>query len=50
MLALVKGGIPYDVAFELDDDWRRAFCVIFGELDGGTFNWGSMQFEEPSSS
>lgn len=47
---LVKSGVPFDTAFALDDPMRQAFCIIFGEMEGGKFNWASMAFEEPKGS
>ena len=44
---LIRNGWPPDVAFRLDDTTRRGFCVALGEMDGGTFNWRSMEFEVP---
>lgn len=46
-LYLISKGIPYDIAFSLDATERTAWCVIFGELDGGTFNWSSGAWERP---
>jgi hypothetical protein len=48
-LLLVKNGVPFDLAFSLDHHHRVAFCIIMGELDGGTFNWTQMAFEEPKT-
>ena len=44
---LVKCGIPFDVAFDLDYEMRQALSIIAGELEGGKFNWDLMAFEEP---
>ena len=38
---LVKNGVPYDVAFTLEDDWVAAYCIAFGEMDGGTFDFNA---------
>jgi hypothetical protein len=46
---LVKNGVLFDTAFGMDDDWRQALCVVFGELEGMRFNWATMAFEEPKS-
>lgn len=48
ILWLVKNGVPYDVAFSLDPTELQAYTIIFGEFEGKKFNWGSMQFEDPS--
>lgn len=31
-LWLVKNGVPYDVAFSMDDDERTAHVIVFGQL------------------
>ena len=46
-LALVKNGIPYDKAMKLSPARRLAFCIIFGELDGGKWNWDRMGWDDP---
>jgi hypothetical protein len=42
----VKNGIPFDVAFCLDDVDRMAWCIIMSEFLGRRFNWSRMEFEE----
>ena len=44
---LVRSGVPFDVAFGMDETMRAAFCIVFSEMDGNKFNWSSMEFEEP---
>ncbi len=46
-LWLVKNGVPFDVAFGLDDVMRAGWCIIFSEMEGNKFNFTTMQFEEP---
>lgn len=46
-LFLVDHGVPFDVAFQLDDLTRTAFCIIVSEHQGATFNWNRMAFEDP---
>jgi len=46
-LWLVKNGVPFDVAFSLDDLERTAYAIAFSEMEGAKFNWDSMRFEEP---
>jgi len=46
-LYLVQHGVPFDVAFSLDEDMRLAFCVIIGELNGGHFNWTTRTWDPP---
>jgi len=36
--------VPYNVAFELDDDERMAYVVAFGVLDGLTFDWAKLKW------
>ncbi|MDE2354945.1 MAG: hypothetical protein KGL17_07980 [Betaproteobacteria bacterium] len=45
-LWLVKNGIPFDVAFGLDDVTRAAWCIVFSEQGGAKFNWRTMEFED----
>jgi len=35
----VKNGVPFDVAFSWPDDWALAAHVIFGQFDGGEWDW-----------
>lgn len=44
-LWLIKNGIPFDVAFSLDDIHRVGWSIIFAEMNGATFNWETMAFE-----
>ncbi len=34
------------MAFNLSNDMRVAFLVIFGEMAGGEFDWGSGKWAE----
>jgi hypothetical protein len=43
----VSNGVPFDVAFALDDITRTAFSISLSEMDGATFDWGAMRFMEP---
>lgn len=45
-LALVKHGIPFDVAFSLTNDTRVAWNIICGEIDGGEFDWSALEFKK----
>jgi hypothetical protein len=47
-LALVKQGVPFDVAFSLPNDERVAWLIICGEIEGGKFNWSTAEWEKPS--
>ena len=46
-LWLVKNGVPFDLAFALDEITRSAYCIVFGRFDGGAFNWDSFSWEKP---
>lgn len=46
VLYLVHKGIPYQQAMALDASERLACIVIFGELDGGSWNWDRMEWRE----
>jgi hypothetical protein len=43
-LYLVKNGVPFDVAFSLPVDERLAYVVVFGTLEGKTFDWPTGQW------
>jgi hypothetical protein len=42
----VKNGVPFDVAFGLDDKDRIAWCIVMSQFHGRKFNWDRMEFEE----
>jgi len=43
----VKNGVPFDVAFQLDDITRSAWSIILSELESGKrFNFNTEAFEE----
>jgi hypothetical protein len=46
VLALVKQGIPFDVAFSLEWPEIVGWLVIFGEMEGREFSWSSMKWIE----
>jgi hypothetical protein len=43
----VRHGVPFDVAFSLDDLERSAFCIIVSEQGGAEFDWRTMFFKDP---
>ncbi len=43
---ILKNGVPFNVAFGIDDTLRLAFAITFGELDGGEFDFTSMSWRE----
>ncbi len=45
-MLLVKNGVPFDVAFALDPDEMLAYTVIFGEFEGGNFDWDELRWRE----
>lgn len=45
-LFLVRNGIPFDTAFQLDDLTRAAFCIILSEQDGAEFDFDTMKYRE----
>jgi len=48
-LWLVKNGVPFDVAFSLDDTDRLAWTVVCGEQEGGVFDWSRGKWEDRKS-
>lgn len=42
----MRNGIPFDVAFQLDDVTRAAWSIVFSEMEGNKFNFNTMEFEE----
>jgi hypothetical protein len=48
-LYLVMHGVPFDVAFSLDDDDRTAWVIAIGELDGKRYDWTTRQWSVPGS-
>jgi hypothetical protein len=45
-LWLVKNGVPFDVAFGLDETTRTGWAIIFSEQSSGKdFNWNRMTFD-----
>lgn len=42
----MKSGVPFDVAFSLPEAQRTAFVIKFGELNGGTFNFNTMDWSK----
>ena len=45
-LWLVKNGIPFDVAFGVDDITRTAWSIAFSEMEGHHFDWSRMEFQK----
>ncbi|WP_407146236.1 hypothetical protein [Bradyrhizobium sp. ORS 86] len=38
-VAATNVGLPFDVAFSVDDDFVIAWIVTHGENNGGSFDW-----------
>ena len=45
-LALIKHGISEETAFSLSANVRTAMVIMFGELEGGTFDWNRQRWNE----
>jgi hypothetical protein len=45
-LWLVKNGVPYDVAFDLDADDLLAHTIVMGEFEGSKWSWDDMAWEK----
>jgi hypothetical protein len=45
-LWLVKNGVPYETAFDLDDDDLLANVIVMGEFEGLLWDWPSMKWRE----
>ena len=43
----MRSGVPFDVAFQLDDVTRAAWCIMFSEMEGRAFDWDRMEFKDP---
>lgn len=43
----MKNGVPFDVAFQLDDLTRAGFCIILSEHSGAEWDWSTMRFKDP---
>jgi hypothetical protein len=45
-LYLVNFGVPYDVAFGLDEAERMAYVVACGTLGDLSFNWHKLRWDD----
>ncbi len=41
----MHNGVPFDVAFEMEEETRIAFCIVFSMFRGRKFDWDAMEFE-----
>lgn len=46
-MALIKNGVAEDVAWGLSPSERLARIVVFGQLDGGEFDWPKLTWKDP---
>ncbi len=44
-LWLVRNNVPVDMAFALDDVTRAAWCIIFSEFEGRSFDVDRMRWK-----
>jgi hypothetical protein len=44
---LVKNGVPFDIAFSLSDHEAMGWGIIFGQFDGGAWDWSRMAWKPP---
>lgn len=47
-LFLVRNGVPFDTAFQLDEVTCAAFCIILSEQDGSEFSFETMSYKDRS--
>lgn len=45
----MKNGVPWDVAWSLEDTEVLAYCVTFGRFEGNEFDWQQMKWVERKS-
>jgi hypothetical protein len=45
-VAACDGKLPFDVAFDADDDFVLAWIIARGENQGGQFDWKRMAWRE----
>jgi hypothetical protein len=38
--------VPYEIAMRMSPRRRTAFCIVFGQLTGGDWDWGAMAWRE----
>lgn len=46
-MALIKLGVPFDVAHAMTALEGLAYRIIGGELEDGKFDWAAMEWERP---
>lgn len=40
----MKNGVPFDVAFSLDDIERAGWAIAFSEMEGNKFDFNAMEW------
>jgi hypothetical protein len=43
---LTRNGVPFETAFELPDEARTAFAIVFSQFEGNEFDFRTMTFKE----
>ncbi|WP_211248665.1 hypothetical protein [Acidocella facilis] len=43
---LVRCGVPFEIAFGLDEAERLAFIVTMGTLEGHRFDWTALRWRD----
>lgn len=43
---LIKNGVPFDVAWTMEDHYVLAYCVTFGKAEGNEFDWASRSWRK----
>lgn len=46
MLGLVKNGVPFEIAEDLDGPELLAWTIIMGECEGGEWDWSRMEWKK----
>jgi hypothetical protein len=43
---VIKNGVPFDVAYSLDEEELWAYSIVFAQFENGgkEFDWSSMRF------
>lgn len=49
-MALIKGGMPHDIAWDMVDGGMDAeviaHIVVIGEMEGGHFDWNRLEWKK----
>jgi hypothetical protein len=45
-LWLIKNGIPFDIAMSIDVAEGKAWAVIFGQFEGGEYDWAANRWKD----